>query len=379
MENILKGKNLAIILNTPITSKSMSGGDKIFIKISEILVKKHNFKVTFIGCPEGIKLVKNSTKVNFKYISLNNISGENRNIFLTYFLRLIIIFKVFFIKIKPSYIISASDFITDTIPLFLLKIRFRNRVKCFSSMFLRKEFSQIKCLRDLFFYISQNITLSLSKIFGISIFTNLIDLNFLISKGFSKRKLKILPGGIDKFNLKNLPKKYDSCFVGRISHQKGLDKLLIIWKEAVKIKSDIKLSLIVSGTDAEISDLKSEISLLGLSKNIEFLGFLDNKKKYEVIQQSKILLFPSRYESFGIVVSEALNLEVPVISFELEALKLNYSAGILYSRDNSEFLKNIFLLLNNPILSENLGKEGKKAVKYYSWENIANKFLIDLV
>jgi hypothetical protein len=79
MEDTLKDRNLYIILNTPINSKSMSGGDKIFIKISEILASEYGYKINFIGCPDGINLVKNSTKSIFKYYQINNISGEGRN------------------------------------------------------------------------------------------------------------------------------------------------------------------------------------------------------------------------------------------------------------------------------------------------------------
>ena len=146
-----------------------------------------------------------------------------------------------------------------------------------------------------------------------------------------------------------------------------------------QINPNLILALIVSGTDAEISNLKSEISALNLSNNIKFLGFLDNEEKYQVMSESKILLFPSRFESFGIVVAESLNLNVPVVSFELEALKLNYSGGIVYSQNQEEFIKNILNLLDNPKRIDELGKEGKVSISEYSWEKIAQKFLQDLV
>jgi glycosyltransferase involved in cell wall biosynthesis len=379
MVDTSKVKNLYIILNTPINSKSMSGGDKIFIKISEIIKHNYGVGVTFIGCPDGINLVKNTSKIKFNYFLLNNISGENRNIFITYFLRLLFVFRILFLKIeKNSVVVSASDFITDTIPLFILKLKYQKEIKIFSSMFLRKKFKSFS-LKDLLFFLSQNITIFLTKTSGSKIFTNLIDIKFLENKGLNSNQILVLPGGVENFNSIYRTKKYDACFVGRISYQKGIDILLQIWSNVTQINPNLILALIVSGTDAEISNLKSEISALNLSNNIKFLGFLDNEEKYQVMSESKILLFPSRFESFGIVVAESLNLNVPVVSFELEALKLNYSGGIVYSQNQEEFIKNILNLLDNPKRIDELGKEGKVSISEYSWEKIAQKFLQDLV
>ena len=156
MVDTSKVKNLYIILNTPINSKSMSGGDKIFIKISEIIKHNYGVGVTFIGCPDGINLVKNTSKIKFNYFLLNNISGENRNIFITYFLRLLFVFRILFLKIeKNSVVVSASDFITDTIPLFILKLKYQKEIKIFSSMFLRKKFKSFSLKDLLFFFISK--------------------------------------------------------------------------------------------------------------------------------------------------------------------------------------------------------------------------------
>lgn len=379
MADISKAKNYYILLNTPITSKSMSGGDKIYIKISEILKDYYGYNVTFIGCPDGINLVKNSSSLDFNYIYLNNYSGEGKNIILVYFLRLLSSINVLFLKIeKKSVVISASDFVTDTIPMFLLKMKYQKEIQIISSMFLRKELNNFT-FKDILFYFSQSITIFLTRVSKSKIFTNLIDIDFLNKMGIPKKNILILPGGVEELGLENSNKVYDACFVGRISYQKGIDLLLNIWKEVVKKNPKLRLSLIVSGTDSEISDLKSEISAKGLSKNIDFFGFLDNLDKYQIMSNSKILLFPSRYESFGIVVAESLNLKVPVIAFELEALKLNYSGGIVYSKDLVEFTDNILDLINNPLRLELLGNEGKKAVVNYSWKKITQKFLEDLV
>ncbi|NBO17474.1 MAG: glycosyltransferase, partial [Proteobacteria bacterium] len=122
-----------------------------------------------------------------------------------------------------------------------------------------------------------------------------------------------------------------------------------------------------------------EIKERNLSNNIISLGFLDNKEKYRVISNSKMLLFPSRFESFGIVVAESLNFGIPVIAFDLEALKLNFDEGILFSKNKEEFIKNIFTILEYPSIAEKIGNSGKSFVKKYSWEKIVKNFVDNLV
>jgi len=380
MEDILKVKSIYIILNTPVTPFSMSGGDKIFIKISELLVKNFNFDVTFVGCPDGINLVKNSTSVNFNYILINNITGENKNILLTYFLRLLFLYRVLFVRLNPnSVVISASDFITDTFPLFLLKIKYSKKAKFFTSMFLKKSLGDSLNFKDILYFISQQLTLRISKLLKFKILTNLIDLKYVCSFGIDKSKVIILPGGIDNIFIEGNKKIYDACFVGRISHQKGIDTLLDIWEVVSKNQPSLKLALVTSGNSSELENLRKEIKERNLSNNIISLGFLDNKEKYRVISNSKMLLFPSRFESFGIVVAESLNFGIPVIAFDLEALKLNFDEGILFSKNKEEFIKNIFTILEYPSIAEKIGNSGKSFVKKYSWEKIVKNFVDNLV
>ena len=55
--------------------------------------------------------------------------------------------------------------------------------------------------------------------------------------------------------------------------------------------------------------------------NVEFAGYLSGSSKYALLKASKVLLFPSHYESFGMVALEALACGVPVVAYDLEVYK----------------------------------------------------------
>lgn len=378
MENISKVKNIFIILNSPTSKLGMSGSDKIYIKIGEEILGK-NINYSFLTNPDGKKILTNSSHSKFEVHLVNNISVDPQNLVGGYLLRILGSFKILFVKIpKNSVVISSSDFLTDTLVLLLIYLKYGKNNLYFTSMFLRKNLNKRFNFSDLLYKFSQLITIQITKLFHLKIFTNKIDISYLNSKGIDKRNILVLPGGIERVELQE-KKKFDACFVGRIHPQKGIQILLKLWKKFVISHPEAMLALICSGSANQTKDLKLQIKRQGLKNNIKFLGFLDNLDKYKVIAGSKMFLFPSSYESFGISLLEALSLKIPAVSFDLEAIRLNFDHGVLISKNEKEFFKNIEKLFRHPSLREELGAAGFKVSLKYTWPKIAAQFLNDLV
>ena len=64
--------------------------------------------------------------------------------------------------------------------------------------------------------------------------------------------------------------------------------------------------LIFAGEGSLRSTLESEAESLGIAKNVRFLGFVNQSGLPEVYAASDILVLPSEYEPFGVVVNEAM-------------------------------------------------------------------------
>jgi len=69
----------------------------------------------------------------------------------------------------------------------------------------------------------------------------------------------------------------------------------------------------LSGHFSEASHLAGVAARLGLTDSVSILGHLPDREFNSVFTQAAALVFPSRYEGFGIPVLEAFRLEVPVI------------------------------------------------------------------
>lgn len=144
--------------------------------------------------------------------------------------------------------------------------------------------------------------------------------------------------------------KLTLCTVGRLTVQKGYDRLLEIVNSLNK--EDIQFDLWIMGVGPEEQKLTEYIKDNKLN-NVKLLGYKENPYKY--IKQADIFVCSSRAEGFSTVVSEAIILEKPIVTTECagmrEMLGENNEYGIV--TENSvdalyEGLRNI--LTNNEIL-----------------------------
>ena len=113
--------------------------------------------------------------------------------------------------------------------------------------------------------------------------------------------------------------------------------------------------------------------------DILHLGFLPDIDKFEGIKAAKILIMPSQFESYSIVLTEAWALGTPTLVNEkcavLKGHCLRSNAGLYYS-DYNEFVECITLLLSNNELRVKLGKNGKAYVEAnYNWDRVEEKYL----
>ncbi|MBU3180722.1 glycosyltransferase family 4 protein [Clostridium psychrophilum] len=101
-------------------------------------------------------------------------------------------------------------------------------------------------------------------------------------------------------------------FVGRlVEKQKGLDFLIESFKKVVSKKTDWKLIIVGDGPDKQkLMDLIIESKL---EENVEIVPFTSEVEQYYL--NSSILISTSRWEGFGLVITEAMECGLPVIAF----------------------------------------------------------------
>jgi len=115
---------------------------------------------------------------------------------------------------------------------------------------------------------------------------------------------------IDQKKLLKYQKVWDCIFVGRLTNEKQAEHTIKAFAKSKKAKS-----LLIVGDGALKQTLQELCKQLNIENRVEFIGWAENP--YPYIQQSKLLILSSASEGYGLVISEALYLDVPVVAYNV--------------------------------------------------------------
>ncbi|KZZ83904.1 glycosyltransferase [Bacillus sp. SJS] len=169
---------------------------------------------------------------------------------------------------------------------------------------------------------------------------------------------------ISNINSKNI------IFVGRLKlEQKGLDYLIKIGE---KITGDWKI--IIAGDGPDKKKFLNMIKENKLENKIILKGTLNNEELVDFYLSGAVFISTSRWEGFGLVITEAMSFGLPIISFNnngpTEILN-NGEYGVLIEKNNiDEFVVKLIELLNNPIKRMYFQKKSLRRVVDFRKENI---------
>lgn len=161
----------------------------------------------------------------------------------------------------------------------------------------------------------------------------------------------------DAKNISSLDNR-NIVFVGRLSFEKGVMRLLHIWQSISRQFHDYTLSVYGEG-DAK-DQMEQYIQENGM-KNIRFCGFEQDLSK--IYLSADLLLSTSESEGFGLVFIEAFYYGVPVVSFNcpVSPKEVIADAGVLIDCfDEQAYATHVMTLLHN---KEKLRMLQRKAVE----------------
>jgi glycosyltransferase involved in cell wall biosynthesis len=194
-------------------------------------------------------------------------------------------------------------------------------------------------------------------------------------------RVEVIPPGIESswFEVaRNKVMPAQLLFWGRIEEEKGLTELFIALNTVAKKFPNVKLTL--AGEGNRLQEYKSLITDLGLSNRVEFTGWLNNQEIQTLATKCSIGIFPSRIESFGLSVVEAMAAGLPVIAARGGAVPENIKDGVtgtLVPVNNSDALAEaIIKALKNPQYSKTMAIAAKSDVqKKFSWDRAADSMI----
>ena len=278
-----------------------------------------------------------------------------------------------FIRSKEWDVIHIHNigFFTDFIPLFKSKAK-KIFLHTHGGIFHTKKLS-------LFKYIYWNTykirPISVDKIIAHS------DHDFkLFSEIFDKKKIELINYGIDWEKLskiKNNSNNKTIVYIGRLSSNKRLERIIKILPFIKKEIPDIKLMLI--GSDwGEKNKLIKLAKKLDVVNNINFIGSIPHKKVYDYFSKADVFMLSSDYEGFGISVIEAMAAGLVVIVNDIPTMReeiiKDKKDGFIKDFDDYKGVAELTLkVLRDKNLRRTVSSNAKMATKKYRWEKILLK------
>lgn len=179
--------------------------------------------------------------------------------------------------------------------------------------------------------------------------------------------------GVDENVCKSTRKKRDNTirllFVGRLERRKGIHTIFEILPELMSEHSYLEIHFL--GND-NISD-----QILGMSfkehfykryekedwaKRVTFLGQVSNDMKDQEYADCDIFLAPSLYESFGIILIEAMSAAKPVIGCKIggmqEIIEDEVTGYTIEPENAKQLYEKLVALVENEALRHKMGKNG---------------------
>jgi glycosyltransferase involved in cell wall biosynthesis len=200
-----------------------------------------------------------------------------------------------------------------------------------------------------------------------------------VIRSMTSSKIYVIPNGIDfdeiqKIRTEDRLKHPAILVMSTLGRVKGIDVLL----NAIPIirKEIPNLHVYIAGkSGSEEGNLKKLVKALNIEESVSFLGFISGNEKYIYYKSADIYVQPSRYETFGVVLLEAMACGKPVVASNVGGIPFvveNGKTGLLFESENvDELAEKIMFLLKDDELRTKMGEAGRKRARGFTWERSA--------
>ena len=194
--------------------------------------------------------------------------------------------------------------------------------------------------------------------------------------GFSECSIGLVYNGIDAKLHPGVKTSFPSViYLGRLKPYKRLNLLITAFAKVLDAVPNARLT--IAGSGESLVSLKDLTNKLKIADRVDFLGYIDEQRKQELLAQSWLFVSPSEKEGWGISALEANACGTPVVAFNVSGLReavIHGENGIL-AEDGSDLSIPICECLADDTLRGRLSRGSVERAKQFSWDRSAQVFL----
>ncbi|MBT1169957.1 glycosyltransferase family 4 protein [Bifidobacterium sp. SO4] len=206
------------------------------------------------------------------------------------------------------------------------------------------------------------------------------DRRMYLEGGFPADKLRVINNPSPFEHVTPSPRvEHTVLAVGRLTEQKGFDRLIAAWSRIEDRAGDWKLAIVGSG-ELE-SELKRQVDDFGLS-NVRFIPATSNIEQW--YDNASIYAMTSRFEGFPMVLLEAMAKGLPIVAYDCltgpsELVDDDVNGHLVQDGDEERFAENLLSLMWNRQLQDRYSYGALRLISDFSINAITRQWeeLID--
>lgn len=201
-----------------------------------------------------------------------------------------------------------------------------------------------------------------------------------IAAGVSAAKVAAVPLGADLYT-GELPKRAASAlvrfvFVGALRAVKGIDLLLDIFEQFQKDSVPAHLTLIGGVAEGDLATRARRLA------NVTLKSFIAHPAIFKEMAMHDVLLLPSRFDSFGMVVPESMSVGVPALVTDQVGAKCiiqqHPDAGWIVPCEREAFREKILDLIAHRDQLHVASAAARRAARDYQWSSYRQRVVATL-
>ena len=161
-------------------------------------------------------------------------------------------------------------------------------------------------------------------------------------------------------------------YVGRISKEKGLERLLHGYLDLRSRRRDVHL--VVVGDGPYRREMES-----ALGKEATFTGFLRGEALADLFAYCDVFVFPSATDTLGCAVIEAQASGLPVVVYDIggpkECIRPGESGFAVPFGEEAEFFEKVELLVDDEVMRKRMGRAARAFAATLSWRAVLEGLL----
>jgi len=205
----------------------------------------------------------------------------------------------------------------------------------------------------------------------------------LRNRGYRIQSFEVLKNGVDADHFTPRKRAWDPCeafgadktlllYVGRVSKEKGLERLLHGYLDLRQRRDDVHL--VVVGDGPYRDDMES-----ALGKEATFTGFLRGEALARLFAYCDVFVFPSATDTLGRAVVEAQASGLPAVVYDIggprECMRPGVSGFAVPFGEETEFFEKVELLVDDRVVRRRMGRAARAFAMTLSWSAVLDGLL----